>query len=123
MVPLETIPLYAAESYPNRYWTASRNSTEWSLFMKEMILSGNLLTKLLLTDLLPSLPGAHLALFDSHSLFTDIYSQPQLYLNGTVSYNTTGSVDSCVYPENADTTKTTPECTVVTGSARDSYLW
>lgn len=60
MVPLETIPLYAPESYPNRYWTAERNTTEWSIFMKELVLSGNELTKIKLQALAPSLRGANI---------------------------------------------------------------
>jgi hypothetical protein len=59
MIPLETVPIYSANSYPNRFWTLPRNTTEWSLFMREMVLSGNQLTKLLLQDLAPKLPGAH----------------------------------------------------------------
>ena len=60
MVPLETAPLYAADSYPNRYWTAVRNTTEWSVFMRELTTSGNALSKLMLEALAPKLHGAHL---------------------------------------------------------------
>ena len=60
MVPLETAPLYAADSYPNRYWTAVRNTTEWSVFMRELTVSGNALAKLMLEALVPKLHGAHL---------------------------------------------------------------
>lgn len=67
MIPLETVPLYAPASYPARYWTAQRNTTEWSVFMAELVLSGNLLTKLMLQALAPTLPGAHIGL--SRNLF------------------------------------------------------
>ncbi|KAJ2920932.1 hypothetical protein H1R20_g16159, partial [Candolleomyces eurysporus] len=60
MIPLETIPLYAPVSYYTRYWTAERNSTEWSVFMRELVLSGNQLTKLKLQALAPTLRGAHI---------------------------------------------------------------
>ena len=60
MIPLETTPLYAADSYPNRYWTAQRNTTEWSVFMKELTTSGNAIAKLMLQALAPTLHGAHL---------------------------------------------------------------
>ena len=60
MIPLETVPLYAPTSYPARYWTAQRNTTEWSVFMKELVLSGNALSKLMLQALAPTLPGAHI---------------------------------------------------------------
>ena len=60
MIPLETTPLYAPDSYPNRYWTAQRNTTEWSVFMTELTRAGNALSRLMLKDLAPQLPGAHI---------------------------------------------------------------
>ena len=60
MIPLETVPLYAPDSYPNRYWTAQRNTTEWSVFMKELTTSGNAIAKLMLQELAPKLHGAHI---------------------------------------------------------------
>ena len=59
MIPLETVPLYSADSYPNRYWTAQRNTTEWSVFMKELTTSGNAIARLQLQALTPTLHGAH----------------------------------------------------------------
>ncbi|KDR79521.1 hypothetical protein GALMADRAFT_63124 [Galerina marginata CBS 339.88] len=119
MIPLETVPLYAPGSYPNRYWNRERNTTEWNVFMAELVLSGNALTKLMLQALTPTLPGAHIGIFDSHSLFADMFAHPELYLNGTAPLNVTGAVDSCVYPLNGHTKR----CTTVTGDDRDSFLW
>ena len=48
MIPLETTILYSPDSYPNHYWTAERNTTEWSLFMRELTTSGNAIAKLML---------------------------------------------------------------------------
>ena len=59
LVPLDRLPLYAVDSYPNRYWTAQRNTTEWHLFMSELTAAGNALSRLMLQALAPSLPGAH----------------------------------------------------------------
>ena len=59
MIPLETTPLYSAASYPNRYWTAQRNTTEWSVFMRELTTSGNAIARLQLQLLAPTLHGAH----------------------------------------------------------------
>lgn len=59
MVPLETIPLYSANSWPNKFWHFQRNTTEWSLMIREMVLSGNTMVKLMLQDLAPKLHGAH----------------------------------------------------------------
>ena len=105
--------------------------------MRELVLSGNDLTKLKLQNLAPRLRGANIggreqlegrghrahrliALFDSHSLFADMYANPKAYLNGTAPTNVTGAVDTCVYELNADTPSS---CIVVQGNDRDSYLW
>lgn len=105
--------------------------------MNELVLSGNMIAKLMLQALAPTLPGAHIGqsnigphmtplltalrpgLFDSHGLFQDILDYPSLYLNGTAPLNTTGVINSCVFQING----TTGVCSTVEGSARDSYLW
>jgi phospholipase/lecithinase/hemolysin len=122
MIPLDLTILYAPISYPNRYWTAQRNTTEWSVFMTELVLSGNALTKLMLQALAPTLPGAHVGIFDSHSLFADMYAHPALYLNGTAPLNVTGAVDACVFQLN-ESTSDNGTCTIATGTAKDSFLW
>jgi hypothetical protein len=91
MIPLELTILYSANSYPNRFWAIERNTTDWSVLMKEMVLSGNMLTKLMLQALAPTLPGSHIAIFDSHSLIQDMFDHPALYLNGTAPLNVTGA--------------------------------
>lgn len=60
MIPLEHSILYSANSYPNRYWTGPRNTTEWSVFMAELTKSGNAIADGLLRALTPKLHGAHL---------------------------------------------------------------
>ncbi|KAF7419667.1 hypothetical protein PC9H_002259 [Pleurotus ostreatus] len=121
MIPLQLVPLYAADSWPNRFWTAPRNTTEWSVFMTELTLSGNALSQLMLKDLASKLRGAHIALFDSHSLFQDMFDQPSLYLNGTAPLNVTGASEACVFP--LDGEPGTPVCTTTLGADRDSFLW
>ncbi|KAF8968762.1 carbohydrate esterase family 16 protein [Flammula alnicola] len=122
MIPLQNVPLYAPVSYPDRYWTAQRNTTEWSVFMTELVLSGNALTKLMLQALAPTLPAAHVGIFDSHSLFADMFAHPALYLNGTAPLNVTGAVQACVFGLN-ESTSGPAACTVAQGSDRDSFLW
>ena len=61
-------------------------------------------------------------LFDSHSLFTDIFARPQLYLNGTAPLNVTGAVHACVLEP--DESPTDPGvCTDAVGTDQDSFLW
>jgi len=122
MIPLELTILYSPNSYINRYWTAQRNTTEWSVFMTELVLSGNALTKLMLQNLAPTLPEAHIGIFDSYSLFADMYAHPALYLNGTAPLNVTGCVDACVFQLNEAVTDP-GVCTIATGTAKDSFLW
>ncbi|RPD58827.1 hypothetical protein L227DRAFT_612586 [Lentinus tigrinus ALCF2SS1-6] len=122
MVPLETTPLYARDSYPNRYWTAQRNTTEWNVFIKELTASGNAIAELMLQVLAPTLHDAHIGLFDSHSLFADIFARPQLYLNGTAPLNVTGAVHACVFELNESTTDP-GVCTDAVGTDQDSFLW
>jgi len=122
MIPLQNTILYSANSYPNRYWTAPHNATEWSVFMTELTTSGNEIAKLMLQALPASLPGAHIGLFDSHSLFTDIIAHPKNYLNGTAPPNVTGAIRSCVFELN-ESTSDTGKCTIATGTDVDSFLW
>ncbi|KAJ7434492.1 GDSL lipase/esterase [Mycena galericulata] len=119
MIPLELTILYSANSYPNRYWAFERNTTEWSVIMTEMTRSGNRLTQLMLQALAPTLPGSHIALFDSHSLFQDMFDHPAKYLNGTAPLNVTGAWDACVEPLGGGPLS----CTIANGTARDSFLW
>ncbi|KAJ8520464.1 hypothetical protein ONZ45_g2740 [Pleurotus djamor] len=122
MIPLELVPLYAADSWPNRYWTAVRNTTEWSVFMRELTLSGNAIAKLMLQDLAKSLRGAHIALFDSHTLFQTMFDNPSAFLNGTAPLNVTGAANKCVFPLDGQP-DTGVVCTTAQGTDRDSFLW
>jgi hypothetical protein len=137
MIPLELTILYAADSYPNRFWAVERNTTDWSVLMREMVLAGNALTKLMLQALAPTLPGSHIAVFDSHSLIQDMFDHPALYLNGTAPLNVTGSFPPLLWLKDVSLTHSTGcwnscvapfgggnlTCTVQQGTARDSYLW
>ncbi|EJD37645.1 carbohydrate esterase family 16 protein [Auricularia subglabra TFB-10046 SS5] len=122
MIPLELTPLYSSDGHPNRYWRFQRNTTEWSIFMNELVSSGNALSSLLLRTLAPRLPGASIAIFDSHALFADMYVNPGAYLNGTAPLEVKTSVRQCDHelgggpvggacPPGAE------------GSDRDSFLW
>ncbi|KAG7452340.1 carbohydrate esterase family 16 protein [Guyanagaster necrorhizus] len=119
MVPLNKVILYAPDSYPNRYFNGARNTSEWSVFMRELVLSGNSLSRAMLQALVPEVPGAHIGIFDSHGLFQDIYDNPAEYLNGTAPLNITGAVVSCVYTEGGGSSV----CTTAEGTDRDSFLW
>lgn len=120
ILPLDLTILYSNYSYPNTYWNLERNTTEWNVYMKELVRAGNEITSLMLDALVPTLPDAHIASFDSYGLFTDMYNNPQDYFNGTAPYNVTGCIHSCVYT--VDSTAT-PACTITNGTDADSFLW
>ncbi|KAF9061432.1 GDSL lipase/acylhydrolase [Rhodocollybia butyracea] len=120
MIPLELTILYSATGYFTKFWTFPRNSTEWSVFMNELVLTGNEETLLKLEALLPHIPDAHVAHFDSHGLFQDMFNHPSEFLNGTAPLNVTGCVNSCVFQVNDPNNSV---CTLVNGTDRDSYLW
>ncbi|KAI0666824.1 GDSL lipase/esterase [Trametes maxima] len=122
MIPLEHLPLYSAHSYTSRFWTAPRNTTEWNVFMAELTKSGNAIAELQLQLLAPKLDAAHIGLFDSHALFSDMINNPQLYLNGTAPLNVTGAVHACVFQVN-ESTNDPGVCTDAVGTDRDSFLW
>ena len=100
MIPLETTPLYSADSYPNRYWTAQRNTTEWSVFMRELTTAGNAIARLQLQLLAPTLYGAHigepLILSDPETevVWCSLYA-PQAYSTRTPSSRTCTRARSC----------------------------
>lgn len=142
MIPLELTPLYSADSYPNKFWDAPRNTTAWSVFMYELVRAGNAITDLLLQTTRPMLPDAHiggshmcpvsilhtllvslLATFDAYAFFTDMYTNPSAYLNGTGPLDVTGCIYSCVMqPDESGTDSLS--CTMVEGEGlRDGYLW
>ncbi|KAJ7595520.1 GDSL lipase/acylhydrolase [Mycena floridula] len=120
MIPLQHVPMYSDGSYLSKFWTGPRNSTEWSVFMTELVLSGNSISKLMLQLLAPQLHGAHIGIFDSHSLFQDMINHPANYLNGTAPLNITGAVNTCVFLEGG--AQASP-CVLVNGTDRDSFLW
>ncbi|TBU30111.1 hypothetical protein BD311DRAFT_864315 [Dichomitus squalens] len=120
MIPLETTPLYAPDSYLNLYWDSQRNTTEWSVFMRELTTAGNAIARLELQLIAPTLHGAHIGLFDSHALLADMYARPELYLNGSAPFNVTGAAHACVYQ--FDESQLDPGvCT--NAPDPDSYLW
>lgn len=119
MLPLNLTPLYSRDSYPNIFWDLERNTTEWNIFMAELVLSGNEIASLMLANLPRSLPGATIGLFNSYALFTDMYNNPANYLNGTDPLNVTFPAQACILNIGG----TENNCTTITGPAADSYLW
>ena len=122
MLPLQDIIMYQADSYPNRYYDAPRNTTEWNYFMTELTRGGNAITELMLKALPSQIPGAQLGLFDSYGLFSDIIANPANYLNGTAPYNVTGCVRSCIFGIN-EPGSDPGDCTIATGTDVDSFVW
>ena len=62
----------------------------------------------------------YVGLFDSHSLFADMYARPQLYSNSTGPFNVTGAAHACVFQEN-ESQHDRGVCTDAPDP--DSFLW
>ncbi|KAK0198889.1 SGNH hydrolase-type esterase domain-containing protein [Armillaria mellea] len=120
MVPLNEVILYAADSYPNRYFSDARNTTEWSVFMRELVLAWEC-----------AVPG-HAAgarcqrcrVLISASLTRTGCSRTctttrRRTCNGTAPLNVTGAAVSCVFTEGGGSSV----CTTAQGTDRDSFLW
>lgn len=60
-------------------------------------------------------PGAAFAIYDVHSLITDIFNNPSQYLNGTSPLNVTGYYHHCDLSGN--------NCYDLPGASLDSFLW
>jgi hypothetical protein len=41
MLPLDEAPMYAANAYPDRYWTAVRNTTGWNIVRIHVLSPGS----------------------------------------------------------------------------------
>ncbi|EJD34821.1 GDSL lipase/acylhydrolase [Auricularia subglabra TFB-10046 SS5] len=122
MIPLELTPLYSPDGHPNRYWNHKRNATEWSTSMRNLVTEGNSHSLFLLQLMAALLHDARIALFDSHALFADMYSNPRKYLNGTAPLNVTSSEQECDYEvEGGPVGGVCPPG--AKGSDRDSFLW
>jgi len=91
MIPFQLTPMYKNQAA-----------------MANLVQSGNSLSHGYLSNLALTLSNAHIGLFDSYALFSDMYNHPEQYLNGTDPLN----VDSSISQSN-----------VPLGPRRASYLW
>lgn len=60
MLPLQLVTLYRKDAYLPQSWPIPHNQTEWSIFMTELVASGNEIARLSLRELARELPGAHI---------------------------------------------------------------
>jgi phospholipase/lecithinase/hemolysin len=121
LAPLQLLPQYAtpengglnATQYFNN---KGPNITEISWRMYESVVTVNQIYAYRTpfeAALASSWPGASIANFDVNSLMTDIWANPQEYLNGTAPLNVTGYVNHCNLQGQ--------DC--VQRESEDSYLW
>jgi hypothetical protein len=119
-VPLDLVPLYSAPSRGglgwSKFWTNKpANVAGIANQMGQLVSAANDGFKNKAEAIMTEgkrYPEAQLALFDTWSLFHDIYNNPSTYLNGTTPLNVTSSVVQCFRDG---------QCT--RSSSPDSYLW
>ncbi|KAF8423246.1 GDSL lipase/acylhydrolase family protein [Tirmania nivea] len=129
-VPLDFSPLYNSGTdgrhvyipdsrfYPTKSKEFAGNGTKVEEKIKMMVKTTNDIFKYraMATILTEELPGATIALFDSHSLITDIYNSPAEYLTGPPPLNVTGMVVHCPEPNFNG-------CYNYRHEDRNSFLW
>ncbi|KAF8434437.1 GDSL lipase/esterase [Terfezia claveryi] len=130
LAPLDLSPLYnsgtdgshlyipASRYYPTKARDFLGNGTKVEEKMKILVKTTNDIFKYraIATILTKELPGATIALFDSHSLITDIYNSPAKYLTGPPPLNVTGMVVQCSEPN-------FNSCYNYRDKERNSFLW
>jgi hypothetical protein len=126
--PLELAPIYANDTLhgvgDNQYWPEKpTNHTQIAETMREYTTSVNTIMafqtpfELLVAN---RYPGAHFALFDTHSLMSDIYHSPTQYLNGT---GVVAGGESVWGYENHCTVDQTSCVKRYNGTNPDAFLW
>ncbi|CAI6337060.1 unnamed protein product [Periconia digitata] len=123
LAPLQLAPQYAVpengglnhtEFYPNK----GDNITQISYRMWESVATLNEVYAYRTpyeTLIAKSYPEASIANFDVNSLMTDIWTNPENYLNGTKAPNVTGTVKNCV--------GSGANQTCVRDDSPDSFMW
>ena len=126
--PLDLAPLYANDTLhgvgDNQYWPMKpENHTDIAYTMRQYTTSVNDIFKYQTpyeVKVANRYPGAHFALFDTHSLMTDIYMNPAKYLNGTGVMN--GGEAVWGYENHCDVNQTM--CVKQSnGTNADGYFW
>ncbi|KAF2443003.1 carbohydrate esterase family 16 protein [Karstenula rhodostoma CBS 690.94] len=120
LAPLNLLPQYATPArgglnttqfFPDKQAFAGGNMTEISYRMLETVDTVNAIYAYRTpfeTRVNATWPGANIANFDVNALITDMYANPEEYLNGTAPLNITGYVVGAGNISRSD---------------RDSYLW
>ncbi|CAG5184125.1 uncharacterized protein ALTATR162_LOCUS10923 [Alternaria atra] len=117
--PLNLAPLYGLPGKKGKvvspYWPDKpSNTTEISYRMMEQIVTVNAIYQYrtpFVAEVGKTFNGAKFAVFDVHSLMTNIYNNPSGYLNGTAPLNVAVPVRDC-----------TPEV-CITHESPDSHMW
>lgn len=126
--PLDLAPLYANDTLhgvgDNQYWPMKpTNHTDIAYTMRQYTTSVNNIFKYQTpyeVKVANRYPGAHFAMFDTHSLMTNIYMNPTKYLNGTGVAKGGESVYG--YEHHCNTTGMA--CVKqMNGTNPDGYLW
>ncbi|KAI5803499.1 GDSL lipase/acylhydrolase family protein [Peziza echinospora] len=129
-VPLDRSPLYTDGSIPgsayipdSRFWAQKSaqfggNGTRIAEKIKTEVLTTNQVQKYRAIAAIFSdeLPGASIALYDTHGLISDIIKSPKNYLTGPAPLNVTGMNVHC-----ADATWSA--CTTYRPNDLDSFVW
>jgi len=120
LIPLQLTRLYSNSSDPTIYFPAPHDGVAWNKRMFNFVHSLNALIRGGVAALTQEWRGtATIDVFDTYSLFEDMYNNPTPWFNGSIPANVTGHCHQCPDP-NDFTQCGIGDCTL---AERDSYMW
>lgn len=129
LAPLHLAPLYANSTLHgagnNQYWPTKNatNTTANAEQMREYVTTLNSLYSYRTpyeTLIAQRYPGASVALFDVYGLMSDIYTHPDMYLNGTEKASVQGYEHHCSEDADGEWSDCVKE---FGGDSPDSFMW
>ncbi|KAJ7468742.1 GDSL lipase/esterase [Mycena latifolia] len=120
LVPLQLTRLYSNSSAPTIYFPGPHDGVAWNKRMFNFVHSLNALIRSGVDALSQEWHGsATLDVFDTYSLFEDMYNEPAKWFNGSIPANVTGHCHQCPDPDDFRQCGI-GDCTL---AERDSYMW
>ncbi|KAJ7145700.1 GDSL lipase/esterase [Mycena epipterygia] len=120
LIPLQLTRLYSNSSAPTIYYPAAHDGLAWNKRIFNFVHSLNTLIRNGVDALNQEWSGsAAIDVFDTYSLFEDMYNSPTKWFNGSIPANVTGHCHQCPDPDDFRQCGV-GDCTL---AERDSYMW
>ncbi|KAJ6562881.1 GDSL lipase/esterase [Mycena vulgaris] len=120
LTPLQLTRLYSNSSVPTIYFPAPHDGVAWNKRMLNFVHTVNALIRSGVAALNQEWRGsATVDIFDTYSLFEDMYNEPTKWFNGSIPANSTGHCHQCPDPDDFRQCGV-GDCTL---DQRDSYMF